>query len=189
MDHASEEVPLETWAVAMPLSRSLVRSIARQVKAAKAAAMLKRATTLKDKGNEALKNGDVEASIKHYSMAIRLCPTEATFLSNRSAAYLKGQLYKKALRDAKSCTEQAPEWAKGYTRLGASFFALDMMQNALEAYRKANALEPGNAATMKQLELVEARAAASTRTADDEVEWLRADNRKVAAEDAGCAQQ
>jgi len=151
--------------------------------------MVQRATLLKDKGNEALKNGEIDASIKHYSMAIRLCPAEYTFLSNRSAAYLKAGLYKKALRDAKSCTELAPEWSKGYSRLGASFFALDMMQNALVGYQKAVALEPENAATQKQLREVEVRAANSIRTAEEETEWLRADIRKAAAEEAGCTQQ
>ena len=103
-------------------------------------------------------------------------------------------VHEKELKDAKiklvRCSDfNLVDGFQTVDALGKGFVTAPQLQNALEAYRKANALEPGNAATMKQLELVEARAAASTRTADDEVEWLRADNRKVAAEDAGCAQQ
>jgi len=160
-----------------------------EVKASKAAAMLQRGNVLKDKGNVAVTAGDYELAIKHYSMAIRLCPQEHTFISNRSAAYLKDKQPKLALRDAKKCTEMVPGWAKGYSRLGASFSALDMVKSALAAYEKTDSLEPGNDSTIKQLEYLRPIAAQSKLTAEEELEQFQEDHRKQCKEEAGCTQQ
>jgi len=154
--------------------------------------MLKKATGLKDKGNDLLKAGEMENAISKYSMAIRLAPTEHTFYSNRSAAYLKytslEHNFKLALKDAQKCVEMAPEWSKAYTRLGAAYYSLKMMKSALQAYERAVALEPGNQATESQLEDVKARAEKSKYTLEQEEEWLKADNRKQVKDEA-CSQQ
>merc|ERR1712100_342300 len=121
-------------------------------------------------------------------MAIRLSPTEKTYYSNRSAAYLKEKDFKKALEDGNKCVELAPEWSKGYTRQGAAFYSLKMMKSALESYTKAHELESENDATRKQLEEVRGRAEASKYTLEQEKEWLQSDNREQLKREA-CAQQ
>lgn len=107
-------------------------------------------------------------------MAIRLCPDDHTFYSNRSAAYLKDKKFSEALKDGCKCVELAPEWSKGYTRQGAAFYSLKMYKSALKAYTKvcaacgciwcclemgwqAHELDPENAATKQQLDDVTGR--------------------------------
>ena len=43
------------------------------------------AARLKDQGNEAFKNGDIQLSIKFYSEAIDMDPDNHVYYSNRSA--------------------------------------------------------------------------------------------------------
>lgn len=42
------------------------------------------------------------------------------YYSNRSAAYIKADSKSKALWDAEKCIDLAPDWVKGYSRLGAA---------------------------------------------------------------------
>jgi tetratricopeptide (TPR) repeat protein len=65
-----------------------------------------------------------------------LDPDNHVFYSNRSAAYMKADSISKALRDAEKCVESAPQWSKGYSRLGAAQHGLKRFQAAIETYRK-----------------------------------------------------
>ena len=48
------------------------------------------------------------------------CSDNKVYYSNRSAAYIKADSKSKALWDAQKCVELAPDWVKGYSRLGAA---------------------------------------------------------------------
>lgn len=70
------------------------------------------ANDFKDKGNEAMKNGDNKDAVEHYSAAIALDSDNHVFYSNRSAAYCKLELFDKALEDADECVKINPKWGK-----------------------------------------------------------------------------
>jgi tetratricopeptide (TPR) repeat protein len=67
-----------------------------------------------------------------------LDPDNHVFYSNRSAAYMKSDSISKALKDAEKCVELAPEWSKGYSRLGAAQQALKRFQPAMDSFRKGS---------------------------------------------------
>ena len=65
-------------------------------------------------------------------------PDDHVFYSNRSAAYMKADSISKALKDAEKCVELAPQWSKGYSRLGAAQHALKRFQAAIDNFRKGD---------------------------------------------------
>jgi tetratricopeptide (TPR) repeat protein len=56
--------------------------------------------------------GDLATAEKMYSMAIRLDPRNHVYLSNRSAARVKGGDWESGLEDAEEAIKYAPKWAK-----------------------------------------------------------------------------
>lgn len=89
----------------------------------------------KNLGNDAFQKGEIEAAIDYYSRAIELDPENHVFFSNRSAAYMKHDSKSKALKDAEKCIELAPNWGKGYNRLGAAQQALKRYEAAIESFK------------------------------------------------------
>ena len=74
-------------------------------------------------GNEAFKAGRYEDAVEKYTGAIELCCgggdsvlDVAALFSNRSASYLKMNMYEESLNDANSCVEAKPGWIKGHYR-------------------------------------------------------------------------
>lgn len=67
---------------------------------------------LKQQGNDAMKANDFEAAVKCYSEAIALSPDNHVLYSNRSAAFMKQDLYQQALEDAEKTIELKKDWAK-----------------------------------------------------------------------------
>lgn len=55
---------------------------------------------------------------------------------NRSLAYIKAQRYHKAITDAERCIELAPQWPKGYWRLGMALLGLKQTLQAIQAFAK-----------------------------------------------------
>ena len=70
------------------------------------------AAQLKDKGNSALKGGDLQKAVEFYTDAILLDPTNHVLYSNRSAAFAQDKKYEQALADGKKCVELKPDWGK-----------------------------------------------------------------------------
>ena len=96
----------------------------------------------KERGNEAYQKKDYVEAIRSFSEAITLQPGNHVLYSNRSAAYLaQGESKSKALHDAEKCVGSAPEWAKGYARLGASQHGLGRFADAQKSYLKAMDLD------------------------------------------------
>jgi Flp pilus assembly protein TadD len=62
--------------------------------------------------NEAIQNGDFKRAIQLYSDTISLDPLNHILYSNRSAAYIKVNQFKKGLQDALKARELNPQWAK-----------------------------------------------------------------------------
>ena len=98
---------------------------------------------LKSQGNEAMKAKDYPLAITHYTSALALSPTNAIYLSNRAAAYSAQQDYKSAAQDAELATAADPNYAKGWSRLGAARYALGDYKASVDAYAKAMEVEGG----------------------------------------------
>uniref|UniRef100_A0A8R7TKV3 STI1 domain-containing protein n=1 Tax=Triticum urartu TaxID=4572 RepID=A0A8R7TKV3_TRIUA len=115
----------------------------------------------KAKGNAAFSAGRFEEAAGHFGDAIALAPDNHVLFSNRSAAYASLHRYKEALADAERTVALRPDWAKGYSRLGAARLGSGDAAGAVEAYEKGLALDPSNAALKDGL--AQARSAALPR--------------------------
>lgn len=70
--------------------------------------------------------------------AIDVDPDNHIYYSNRAAAYMKADSISKSLRDAEKCVLLAPNWAKGYSRLGAAQHGLRRLDAAIDSFKKGN---------------------------------------------------
>eukprot|EP01039_Chlorochromonas_danica_P006461 gene6464-7125_t len=113
------------------------------------------ANDLKDQGNEAFQAGNIEEAIKLFSQAIDLDPDNHIFYSNRSAAYMKADSKSKALHDAEKCVELAPNWSKGYNRLGVAQQSLRRFDAAITSFKKGIELDCNNQALWSALKACE----------------------------------
>ncbi|KAF0893729.1 hypothetical protein E2562_029404 [Oryza meyeriana var. granulata] len=121
------------------------------------------ADEVKAKGNAAFSAGRFEEAAAHFTDAIALAHDNHVLYSNRSAAYASLHLYPEALADAEKTVALRPDWAKGYSRLGAARLGLGDAAGAVAAYEKGLALEPSNQALKDGL--AQARQALTRRPA------------------------
>mmetsp|Transcript_43707 Transcript_43707/g.127203 ORF Transcript_43707/g.127203 Transcript_43707/m.127203 type:complete len:773 (-) Transcript_43707:242-2560(-) len=105
-----------------------------------------RAQTHKAEGNDAFAAQNWLAAVEAFTKAIEEDPSDQVFFSNRSAANLKLLRTADAVDDARQCVRIAPQWAKGYSRLGAALWADKQLQEALVAFDSALRLDPSNEA-------------------------------------------
>ncbi|CAN6273659.1 unnamed protein product [Urochloa humidicola] len=117
----------------------------------------------KAKGNAAFSAGRFEEAARHFSDAIGLAPGNHVLYSNRSAALASLHRYSEALADAEKTVELKPDWAKGYSRLGAAHLGLGDAASAVAAYEKGLAIEPNNDGLKAGLEDAKKAAAAPPR--------------------------
>ncbi|TVU29034.1 hypothetical protein EJB05_20576 [Eragrostis curvula] len=117
----------------------------------------------KAKGNAAFSAGRFEEAARHFTDAIALAPGNHVLYSNRSAALASLHRYSDALADAEKTVELKPDWAKGYSRLGAAHLGLGDASSAVAAYEKGLALDPSNEGLKAGLEDAKKAAAAPPR--------------------------
>ncbi|GJM85673.1 hypothetical protein PR202_ga02146 [Eleusine coracana subsp. coracana] len=96
----------------------------------------------KAKGNAAFSAGRFEEAARHFTDAIALAPGNHVLYSNRSAALASLHRYSDALADAEKTVELKPDWAKGYSRLGAANLGLGDAASAVAAYEKGARARP-----------------------------------------------
>lgn len=149
----------------------------------------------KSRGNDLFKAGEYALAIREYTSAIELEPPGykmEVLYSNRSGAYLaSGDAKSKALKDAEKCVELAPEWAKGYGRLGAAQHALCRYADAQASYLKARDMDPDNSTYESGLQAAkdgEAKATAARIAAEQEAARAEA-AREAAANEARRAKE
>ena len=106
---------------------------------------------LKARGSDLFRTGFPDIAIGVYSSLIALQPTHQAF-SNRSACRCALRQYQGALDDAEACIARAPNWTKGYARLGAALYGMYRWDDAICAYDKGLKLEPTNPALQQGLE-------------------------------------
>ncbi|KAK9804140.1 hypothetical protein WJX73_004172 [Symbiochloris irregularis] len=103
----------------------------------------------KEKGNTAFTEKKFEQAVAHFSRCIELDPKSEVYFSNRAAALIPLKRFGEAARDARSCAQLKPDWAKGWARLGSALSGLEDFSGAIEAYEHALKLEPDNNALLE----------------------------------------
>eukprot|EP01098_Paradermamoeba_levis_P012315 TRINITY_DN5366_c0_g1_i1.p1 TRINITY_DN5366_c0_g1~~TRINITY_DN5366_c0_g1_i1.p1 ORF type:complete len:378 (-),score=108.59 TRINITY_DN5366_c0_g1_i1:176-1225(-) len=103
------------------------------------------ADRLKNKGNEYFNQNQDTAAFLLFSLATLFDPSNHILFSNRSGVLTRTGNYHAAIDDAKTCISLAPNWPKGYSRLGAAYFGANKYDEAFDAYKKGLALDPNNA--------------------------------------------
>ena len=91
------------------------------------------AETFKETGNALFKQGKFQAAIDAYTEALYLNKFNATYWSNRSAAYMGLQEFTKAVKDAEICRQLKPDWPRGCYRLAVARLALNQFEDAAVA--------------------------------------------------------
>eukprot|EP00760_Papus_ankaliazontas_P023266 PhM_4_TR2009/c1_g2_i1/m.3003/K09553/STIP1; stress-induced-phosphoprotein 1 len=109
----------------------------------------------KAKGNDEFRNKNFEAAIGYFTQGIEVDANNHVLYSNRSACHASLGQWDKALTDAQKCVELNPTWSKGYTRLGAAFHGMGKLDEAHDAYKKLDELDPSDA-NKERLQEVEA---------------------------------
>ncbi|CAH0730411.1 unnamed protein product, partial [Brenthis ino] len=105
------------------------------------------AEELKVAGNNAFKVGDFDRSIEKYTEALRICPLQfpqqrSILYCNRSAAKMKQERYKKAIKDCTKAIELDDKYLKAYYRRAQSYEATDKLDECLADYKKILELDP-----------------------------------------------
>ncbi|RDX65242.1 Outer envelope protein 64, mitochondrial, partial [Mucuna pruriens] len=115
---------------------------------------------LKEKGNAAFKGRLWNKAVDYYTEAINLNGTNATYYSNRAAAYLELGWYEQAEEDCNKAILHDKKNVKAYLRRGTARELLLRYKEALKDFQHALVLEPQN----KTASLAEKRLRKSMRT-------------------------
>lgn|SRR3990167_1187053 len=114
-------------------------------------------TDWKEKGNEALKNGELDKAIEYFTNGINEDSGNAILYSNRAATYAQKKEWKESLADAENAIKYNPNWSKAYSRKALALFHLGTYEQAIENYQKAADLEQNpqiKTSTLESLDLV-----------------------------------
>jgi stress-induced-phosphoprotein 1 len=95
----------------------------------------------KEFGNAEFKAGNYEKAISFFTKSIELGGDHVLY-SNRSACYAGLGKWDEALKDAESCIEKSPTWAKGFGRKGAALHGQGRFDKAIAAYEEGLKIEP-----------------------------------------------
>ncbi|XP_041988892.1 tetratricopeptide repeat protein 1-like [Aricia agestis] len=107
------------------------------------------AEQLKVAGNEAFKVGEYERSIEKYTEALKVCPLQfsqqrSVLYCNRSAAKMKMEKYKVAIKDCSKAIELDDKYLKAYYRRAQSYEATEKLDECLADYKKILELDPSH---------------------------------------------
>ncbi|KAM5570404.1 translocon at the outer membrane of chloroplasts 64 [Rosa sericea] len=98
----------------------------------------------KEKGNKAYKDKEYQKAIGFYSEAIKLSGNNATYYSNRAAAYLEIGSFVQAEADCSQAIDLDKKNVKAYFRRGTAREVLGYYKEAIEDFKYAHVLEPTN---------------------------------------------
>lgn len=99
---------------------------------------------LKEKGNAAYKGKQWNKAVNYYSEAIKLNGKNATYYSNRAAAYLQLGCFQKAEEDCNMAISLDKKNVKAYLRRGTARESLLFYKDAAQDFKHALVLEPQN---------------------------------------------
>uniref|UniRef100_A0A6M2F9M0 Amidase domain-containing protein n=1 Tax=Populus davidiana TaxID=266767 RepID=A0A6M2F9M0_9ROSI len=98
----------------------------------------------KEKGNQAFKEKQWKKAISYYNEAIKLNDKNATYYSNRAAAYLELGSFHQAEADCSEAINLDKKNVKAYLRRGTAREMLGYYKDAIEDFKYALVLEPTN---------------------------------------------
>ncbi|CAA3029490.1 outer envelope 64, chloroplastic [Olea europaea subsp. europaea] len=98
----------------------------------------------KDKGNQAFKDKQWQQAIGFYTEAIKLNSSNATYYSNRAAAYLELGSFIQAEADCGKAIDLDKKNVKAHLRRGTAREMLGYYKEAMEDFQYALVLEPNN---------------------------------------------
>lgn len=104
----------------------------------------KSAEIAKEKGNQAFKEKQWQKAIGFYTEAIKLSSMNATYYSNRAAAYLELGSFLQAEADCTKAINLDKKNVKAYLRRGTAREMLGYYKEAIEDFSYALVLEPTN---------------------------------------------
>ncbi|KAF1834384.1 TPR-like protein [Decorospora gaudefroyi] len=90
-------------------------------------------------GNKFFKIKDYPRAIEEYSKAIEADPQNATYYSNRAAAYISANRFYQAMEDCKRADELDPNNMKILLRLGRVYTSLGRPDEAVDVYNQIHA--------------------------------------------------
>ncbi|OMP11738.1 Amidase [Corchorus capsularis] len=102
------------------------------------------AEVAKEKGNQAYKEKQWQKAVGFYTEAIRLSGNNATYYSNRAAAYLELRSFLQAEADCTKAINLDKKNVKAYLRRGTAREMLGYYKEAIDDFRYALVLEPTN---------------------------------------------
>ncbi|XP_037298995.1 tetratricopeptide repeat protein 1 [Manduca sexta] len=107
------------------------------------------AESLKAAGNDAFKIGNFELSIEKYTEGLKICPLQfsqhrSILYCNRSAAKMKLQEYKRAVKDCTKAIELDDNYMKAYIRRAQCYEATEKFDESLADFKKVLELDPAN---------------------------------------------
>ncbi|NXE02657.1 TTC12 protein, partial [Chaetorhynchus papuensis] len=100
------------------------------------------ANALKEKGNEAFREGDFALAIQRYTEGLEQLRDKQELYTNRAQAYLKLHEYEKAISDcewALKCNKNCP---KAYFLMGKAHLALQHFSESRQCYEKMLQIDP-----------------------------------------------
>ena len=116
-------------------------------------------------GARAYAAGDWATAEEHFGDAIAAANRSSNFSSddslelakchsNRAAARTQMMKWSQAAVDARICTALAPNWPKGFTRLGVALHEMNKLDEAKSALEQALRLDPSSASAHETLQKV-----------------------------------
>ncbi|KAL2461781.1 Outer envelope protein 64 [Abeliophyllum distichum] len=106
----------------------------------------------KEKGNQAFKDKQWQQAIGFYTEAIKLSSSNATYYSNRAAAYLELGSFLQAEADCSKAIDLDKKNVKACLRRGTAREMLGYYKEAIEDFRYALVLEPNNKRAAQSLD-------------------------------------
>mmetsp|Transcript_10846 Transcript_10846/g.19315 ORF Transcript_10846/g.19315 Transcript_10846/m.19315 type:complete len:702 (-) Transcript_10846:610-2715(-) len=147
------------------------------------------AENAKKAGNKAYAAKDYAAALAHFSEAISLNDSDYIYYSNRSACRAQMKDIDGSLEDAKKCVSLAPEWAKGYARLGAAFYSAGELRKSLKAYEDGLKIDPKLKQLVEGHHLTQKALAAKQAEIADNIRYAKEDAAKKASGQQQAPQQ
>ena len=99
----------------------------------------------KNLGNEAFKSSNFRKAIEHFTNAINTSDDDKFLLvcySNRSASFLKLNMFEESIKDARKCKELDPRFVKGYIREIESLHGKGKFKEAIEVCKAGLLIDP-----------------------------------------------
>ncbi|XP_029699293.1 tetratricopeptide repeat protein 12 isoform X1 [Takifugu rubripes] len=110
----------------------------------------KKATALKDRGNEAYAKEDYETAVKYYTDGLTELRDMQPLYTNRAQAFIKLGKYQEAIRDCEWALECNEGCIKAYLHMGKAYLALKKYNESRMCFEKILQIKPGKENLIKE---------------------------------------